>query len=193
MGYRQYFYEVSKDLVEKIRKCKTEKEFVAIIESAKPDAVERYGEEEYVPLFNLGSAVYEFGKYYENSDEMYKHGDSLFCSDELNEQYEEYGAIVVERSGVKCAIDFYGNKVKKIYEDLLQEKSASGWDDRSQIDRLKSHVKDYLYWWEFGPADMDLSHDRIVRSWLYEHEYFELVRIYKTFDFENKALVFMGW
>ena len=193
MGYRQYFYKLSNDLIEKIRHCQTETEFVGLIKAEKPNAVEEYGGETYVPLYDLGSYVYEFGKYYGNSDEMYKHGDSLFCSDELNEQYEYYGAIVVGRSGVKCAIDFYREKVKKLYADLLQEQSSEEWDTRSQLDRLKAHAQDYLGWWEAEPADLDLTHERIVSSWLYEHEYFELVRIYKTFDFDAYSLVFMGW
>ena len=193
MGYRQYFYEVSKDLVKKIRACKSEQDFIQLIKSEKPDAVEEYGEEKWVPLYNLGNYIYEFGKYYEGSDEMYKHGDSLFHSDELNEQYADYGAIVVERSGVKCAIDFYRNKVMRLYEDLLQEKSSNEWDNRNQFDRLKEHARDYLYWWQKDPADLNLDHERIVSSWLYEHEYFELVRIYKTFDFEANSIVFMGW
>ena len=33
----------------------------------------------------------------------------------------------------------------------------------------------------------------LVSSWLYEHTIFDLVRIYKTFDWENKCLLFMGW
>ena len=193
MGYRQYFYEVSKDLVKKIRACKSEQDFIQLIKSEKPDAVEEYGEEKWVPLYNLGNYIYEFGKYYEDSDEMYKHGDSLFHSDELNEQYTDFGAIVVERSGVKCAIDFYRNKVTRLYEDLLQEKSSNEWDNRNQFDRLKEHARDYLCWWQKDPADLNLEHERIVSSWLYEHEYFELVRIYKTFDFETNSIVFMGW
>jgi hypothetical protein len=34
--------------------------------------------------------------------------------------------------------------------------------------------------------------DKINRSGLYEYAIFELVRVYKTFDWENDALVLIG-
>jgi lipopolysaccharide export LptBFGC system permease protein LptF len=35
--------------------------------------------------------------------------------------------------------------------------------------------------------------NRIVNSWLYEYEVFELVFILKTFDWDNYSLIFYGW
>ena len=194
MGYRHYLYGVDRALADEIHKCKTSREFADLVKIAVPDAVEKdLDGTEYVKLYDIGETVFEFGKYYENADEMYKHGDSLFSSDELNREYSDYGPIIIGRSGLECAIDWNRKHVTEIYEDLLRETSNNGWDTRSQLDRLINHAKDYLYWWQTNPADMNLEHDHIVRSWLYEHEYFELVRIYKTFDFEHKAMMFMGW
>lgn len=39
---------------------------------------------------------------------------------------------------------------------------------------------------------MNKNSERLNRSWLYKHEYFKLVRIYKTFDWENNEMIFMG-
>lgn len=197
MGYRHYFYELDKQLVEKIRKCKTEKDFVSLMEKENPSIISKCEDDVgYVPLYEMGRCLYEFGKNYEGVEEMYLCGDSLFYSTELNRRYEDYGAIVVGRDGVKCAIDCCKRRVISIYQDLLRETSEYEFDTRSQLDRLKEHAADYLRWWTYsanGPADMDLSHDNLSASWLYEHEFFDLVRIYKTFDFENKAIMFMGW
>jgi len=188
MGYRQYLYSVDKDLVNRIRNCKSEQEFIDLIKKEKTEIIS-WGDPNdpddptYVPLYELGKKLYEFGKYYENSNDMYKHGDSLFMCDELNERYEDYGAIILDKDGIVCAMDWCQDRVIKIYEGLLDE-------DRSA---LLEHVRDYLRWWKYDPADRNLEHDRIVSSWLYEHEYFELVRIYKTFDFDKNAMMFMGW
>ena len=196
MGYRQYLYSVETWLVDDIRKCKTPKEFVETMQKFRNESVEYdpIDETYYVRLWDMGKELYEFGKYWENSEEMYKHGDSLFTSDELNELYEDYGAIVLDKEGLLCAIEWYRKHVEELYEDLLREQSSNGWDCRPQFDRLVSHVKDYLYWWKNeGPGDLNVEHNRVVRSWLYEHGYFELVRIYKTFDWDNNSLVFLGW
>lgn len=42
------------------------------------------------------------------------------------------------------------------------------------------------------PYDMDKGKDQIVNSWSYEYGIFELVRIYKTFDFKNNILIWTG-
>ena len=195
MGYRQYLYSIDTWLVDEIKKCKTEDDFVKTMQKFRNEIVEydSFDEHYYIPLHSIGDMLFEFGKYYENSDEMYKHGDSLFTSDELNECYRDYGAIVLEEDGLLCALDWQRNHIIQMYEDLLREKSIHDWDSRPQLDRLIENIKDYLVWWKYGPADLNKEHEQLVHSWLYEHTYFELVRIYKTFDWYNKSILFMGW
>ena len=211
MGYRQYFYEVDKSIVDGIRKCKTEEElydffFFFFIKSNKYEYDGRVVY--YLPVYKLGKEIFEFGKYYENSDELYKHGDSLFTSTELNERYEDYGAIVCDENAILCAIEWqkqhiinmYENLVNNTFEDTLERNYyPKDIDDKElHYKRLLQHCKDHLNWWkpEFGDytaIDTDKSKDNLADSWLYEHTIFDLVRIYKTFDWENKCLLFCGW
>ncbi len=195
MGYRHYLYAVDKELVGKIRKCKTKEELITLMKTEAPDSVSDGSEDEdsYVRLYDIGKKLFEFGKYYPNADNMYEHGDSLFTSDELNKKYADYGAIIIDPDGLKCAIDWERQHVAEIYEDLLREKSVDPFDDRSQELRMRDHAESYLRWWKYDPANMDMSSENIVSSWLYEHEYFELVRIYKTFNWGKSQIMFMGW
>lgn len=196
MGYRQYIYSVDSWFVDEIRKCKTEQEFIDTVKKFRNDIVEydSFDDHYYVPLYDIGDELHEFGKYWEGSDEMYKHGDSLFTSEELNEKYEDYGAIVLDEEGMLCAIEWYRQHVFELYEDLLREKSNNEWDSRPQFERLVEHARDYRMWWRnAGPGNLNKECEKIVSSWLYEHAYFELVRIYKTFDWDNKCMIFMGW
>lgn len=190
MGYRHYLYQVNKGLVDKIRACKTNDEYGEVF---KANVSGGDDEEEYFPIYDLGKTLFEFGMYYENAGEMYKHGDSLFTSEELNERYEEYGAIVLDKSGLLCAIEWQAKRITSIYEDLLKEKSISPYDGRSQFDRLAEHARDYLRWWKHGACDLGENSDHVAGSWLYEHTIFDLVRIYKTFDWEKNCIVFVGW
>lgn len=190
MGYRQYLYQVDKGLVEKIRDCKTETEYLEVCKDYFPN---NRDDDDFFPVYELGKELFEFGKYYENADEMYKHGDSLFTSSELNERYEDYGAIVIDKSGILCAIEWQKNRILSIYEDLAREKSEDRFDDRSQFYRLKEHADSHLRWWKFGACNLNENTDNIASSWLYEHTIFDLVRIYKTFDWERNCLVFAGW
>ena len=43
------------------------------------------------------------------------------------------------------------------------------------------------------PVDLDESRERITGDWSYEYAIFELVRLYKVFDWENDDLVLEGW
>lgn len=193
MGYRQYLYEVDKNLVEEIRNCKTEEDYISVCRKFNVEV-----NDDYVPINHLGKEIYEFGKYYENSHELHKHGNSLFSSEELNEEYEDYGAIILEKSGLICAIEWQRDRIIKIYEDLLREKSINEFDKRSQFDRMTEHITSHLKWWKnpyggFTAYNLDEKCENIVESWLYEHSIFDLVRIYKSFDWENKCLIFAGW
>ena len=211
MGYRQYFYEVDKFKVEGIRQCKTEEELYNFCVTNGIDCEKyQHGDETeyYCPLYHLGKELFEFGKYYENEDEIYKHGDSLFTSNELNERYYEYGAIICDENAILCAIEWQKQHIIKMYENLINntfEDSLERYNYSREIDdkelhyqRLLRHCKDHLNWWkpEFGDysaININKEKNNLVTSWLYEHTIFDLVRIYKTFDWENKCLLFMGW
>lgn len=197
MGYRQYFYGVDKLIIDGFRQCKTEEELYNFCIS---NGIECYKDENdceihyYCPLYKLGKEVFGFGKYYENSDKLYEHGDSLFMSQELNERYSDYGAIICDKEAIKCAIEWQIERITQIYEDLLKEKSGDDWNEESQFDRLKEHVNDYLIWWKNNRVfDLNDDADRLTNSWIYEHTIFDLVRLYKTFDFERRTLLFCGW
>lgn len=197
MGYRQYLYKVDKRLVNSIRACKTNDEYINVCKYFNIKIDDYDDEDKYCPIYNLGKELFEFGKYYENSDEMYKHGDSLFTSDELNKRYEDYGAIILDESGLLSAIKWAKNRCVDIYKDLLKEESDDiYYKNMSQLDRLKAHVDDHLRWWEsyeYGACDMNKDNSLVACSWLYEHTIFNLVNIYKTFDWDNYCLIFAGW
>ena len=210
MGYRQYFYEVDKHIVDGFRKCQTEEELYkfCIANNIECSKEEEYGKVYYsCPLYHIGKEIFEFGKYYENASEIYKNGDSLFTSNELNERYEDYGAIICDENAILCAIEWQKQHIINMYEHLVnntfEEPYARGFypsdiDDKElHYRRLLNHCKDHLDLWKpmFVESAFDLNKDRdnLVKSWLYEHTIFDLVRIYKTFDWESKCLMFMGW
>lgn len=211
MGYRQYFYEVDKFKIDGIRQCKTEEELYnfCIKNNIECDKCEYDDETEYyMPLYHLGKPLFEFGKYYENDSEIYKHGDSLFTSNELNERYEDYGAIICDENAILSAIEWQKQHIINMYEHLINntfEEPIARYNYPRDIDdeelhyqRLLRHCQDYLEWWKptygnWSAINTNKGNDAIVHSWLYEHTIFDLVRIYKTFDWENKCLMFCGW
>lgn len=200
MSYRHRIYKFPKSFAEDCRACETKEDFQKVYfkyctdERINKDQLES---ENYWPLYYLGEQLFDFGEY-NNAEEMYKHGDALFYSLELREAYDDYSPIVLDESGLLCAIEWNRNRVADIYEDLLREKSTDKWNTQSQFDRMKVHIKYQYEEWrnEFFPElkPYDLSDRKcIVSSWKYEYQIFELVRVYKEIDWENDCIVFYGW
>ena len=48
-------------------------------------------------------------------------------------------------------------------------------------------------WWKgLGVIDLDESHEWLSKSWQYEHNIFDLVRLYKSIDWDKYTLIFLG-
>ena len=195
MGYSQYFYKFPKHITEGLKNCNNIKDVYDFCTSNGIKSKCQFDEEDYyIPPYEIGSYVYGLGKAFEGWKEVQATGYPLWKEDtELGKEYCDYDVWVVNRDAIKAVIEHYQQKIINIYEDLLREKSIDKWNKASQLERLKSHVEDYLFNWKHIPYDLDLNTPTIVRSWLYEHAIFELVRLYKTFDDVNYDLIFFGY
>lgn len=143
------------------------------------------------------------GKYSEIAFKLESESPSLFTSDELKERYSDYGFALLTKDDFKAVIEAYRKKIVDWFESLLNP-------DKSQItsNKLSKDEKKHFEWeleirgklekWSgkyFGisPIDLDESRERITGDWSYEYAIFELVRVYKAFDWENDELVLVGW
>lgn len=194
MGYRHYFYKLPKAEAEEIKNCKTNAEFCNWAES-KGYEVERYkGEEPYCPVYGVGKEIYEFGKYVDWAFSLQEKNESIFGSEELKEKYYDYAPVICSKDDFLSVINIYKQKIIDYLQGLLKE------DKKIKIpieQRWKNHITGELSEWNnafgYSAINTDLSRECITQSWLYEYAIFELVRKYKTFDFENNALVLLGW
>jgi len=194
MGYRHYFYGLPKAQIGEIKQCKTNEEFCDWAES-KGYEVERYdGEKPWVSVYKIGRELCEFGKYVDWAFDMQENNESIFGNQELKERYSDYAPVICTKEDFLFAINKYKEKVVAYYKGLLEGDKES----RLPIEeRWKRHIEGQLTEWKNGfgycAVNTDLSAKRITDSWLYEYAIFELVRVYKTFDWQNNTLVLLGW
>jgi len=82
-----------------------------------------------------------------------------------------------------------GDKIKKTFDiSKITEK------EQTAIFEMFEHIKSFYYEWNVGrPYNLDDENDSCTTSWKYEYEIFEMVRIYKSFDWDKNILVFYGW
>ena len=95
-----------------------------------------------------------------------------------------------EPSNFLNAVDVeYGypnNKYKFDFSIITQEEQNSLW-------KIIDHVRSMRIEWT-GMTPYDLTRgDEVTTSWKYEYVIFELVRIYKTFDWKRNVMIYYGY
>lgn len=186
MGYRNYLYKIKKKDVNKIRNLTLE------------EIKSKYGNKEdyYVSIDDLlenYKCIFEFGKLYwdDTVERIHETGEKLFTNEEAQEHFSDYDPYLVGKDALKVAIKIYIDKIKKMYEHLKEQAdNTETSEDKFKI--YKEHVDYYQRWWKRDLV-IDLNEDNICQSWLYEHSIFNLVYLYKTIDFEEYDLIFLGW
>ena len=184
MGYRNYLYKIKKKEINEIKN-------MSLYELKK-----KYGEEDdYIDIHKLigDKCIFEFGKLYwdDTIERIESTGEELFKQKDVQEWFCDYRPYLVGKEALKVAIEIYENKIKEMYENLQEGiEQAETFEEKCGI--YKMHFRDYEYWWKNDEV-IDLEKDGICHSWLYEHLIFELVHLYKTIDFDEYDLVFLGW
>lgn len=202
MGYRHYFYLVDKSKCEEVKNMTLNE----LCDHAKSEGVEVedgwfcFNDEKFLDK----KRIFEFGKLYwdDTADRIYSKGEPLFTDKEVQEDVSDYDPYVVGKPGVLEAIEIYKRKIIGSYKDLLVDGGVQllpggfsiGREDIKSIDKVREFIHEKLKWWElFGAIDLDETHESISDSYQYEHQIFELVRLYKSIDWETKTVLFYGW
>lgn len=213
MGYRTYIQVVKKDIILDLHNCKTINDLLTV--------QEKYNLNCFEPADKWGSAFFrvyelpyreefEFGNRCVEGRDTYKHTQDIFTTPELKDLVSEhefrFGGIEV----IKAAIDWTEKHVTQMYQNLIECKDDWA-PEQARIDamtpeerkeyhysQLLRHCEDYLDWWKSGIANFhayndDRSKSVLARTWLYEHTFWDLVRMWKEFDEEKELVVFLGW
>jgi hypothetical protein len=195
MGYSHRLYLIEKNVLDDISKMTLE-EFYAW--AKERNIGEHYDDDDtYVPLYHLGQEFYDFGKYYDAAKTLQETGKPLFENEGLSRRYHEYEPFIVGPEAVKSAVEFYRLQIVSYYDEMIGWSDADRENDieeRTREEVLTNHVKSLRNEWARGIAyNIKETQPEITHSWKYEYAIFELVRKYKTADFEKYGLLFMGW
>ena len=215
MGYRTYLGIIEKEKIEDLRKCTTREELESVYKkynweySKDDDGGEIYF---YFPVYELDYEIlYEFGKYADLGSDFNNSLVEIFDKNNpLHEFYEEYDFSVGGEKTFLCAIENYRCKIRDYFKNLLNntnefdliEMAYMSEEERKEFhyNKLKAEAKNKFDTWgmaceEFGcfPYNKNPNQENLVSSWLYEYAIFELVRIYKTIDFDKYCVVYYGY
>lgn len=202
MGYRHYMYKIPKKTVKEI-------ENLTIDELKK-----KYGDptdDYYISLLSDGKLgesfthIYGFGKLYwdDTAERIYSKGKPLFNNEDTQDYFEDYQPYVVGKKGLLEAINIYTERIRKNYNDLLEDgkeiQMIFGITEHQEIPKetkWEEHIQDMCREWNNNymlPYNLDEDTDMIINSWKYEYGVFELVRLYKSINFNEYDIVFLGY
>lgn len=214
MGYRNYIGVMPKEKYDKIKSMNREE----VLEeyNAKEEGyigVYDFGKE----LFNFGKYV-EFNPPKESISDFFLNDETQasFADEyDLNIVTKEFLANIIEhyKSKVKKYYNemvnpflgsdnrekpstFLNSMKKKLNDncDTLYEFDFSLMTEQEQqaLFQMIQHIRGMRMEWNFNPYNLDTG-DEITHSWKYEYSIFELVRIYKQFDWENNVMIYYGY
>lgn len=125
--------------------------------------------------------LFEIGKYFHYESE---HKKPFYPDPEILKYFESEFEIL-EKEGLKGIIQWYHNKIIEVFS-VSDEELLTGAKKKLEVWNNKF---DLLPYW----LDEERTDGAIVRSWLYEYAIFNLVHIYRTFDWENDYLIYSAW
>ena len=211
MGYWYYFATVDKDVVAKVRDMRSD----ALLKHSKSffpaiDIETDSKGNSWISFHDLlqgldAKVVHSFGNCYDNAENFCKLGSPMFSSESTSSMFEEYSPYVVGKEAMLDSIKFYRQKTLAYFQGLLLTKEemveAYGRGDfsyynkknKTREERLVEDIKSKISeWTNFPPYSLNTATDVVVDSTLYEYVTFELVRLYKTIDWEKQCVIFYG-
>lgn len=180
MGYRLYLGKVDKEEHDKMQRM------------SYPYLCEKYGdvyskpEEKFdgnVSVYELVKELHGFGKYYDVDTTKY---NTFFANKDVQAHFEDNDFWIVDREFLLGIIE----KERKAMADWYEE--CKGKTHEELIHQAESNASEWRGDFGVCPYNLDLGKPHLVDSWKRDYAIFDLIRIYKTFDFENNVLVYYG-
>lgn len=198
MGHRYYFYLVEKDTLEEIHNM-NKGEFYSW--RARENILDE-ADGPHISLYNIGRSFFELGSEYDNTEGIQKNSKPLFKDKYLSERYEHYEPFIAGKEALLNVINHQVDIIVKYYENMLHETDKEHllekFDETSKEKVYEQHLKSMYSEWKnrsnkIWAIDLSEGSPVITTSWKYEYSIFELVRLYKTTDWNKYGLLFMGW
>lgn len=197
MGYRVRLGKIDKQEVESLR----------LLSSSQCDEKQKSSNYEWSPYRPEGyTQLYEIGKYFNSK----KGREPFYINFDVYKEFEAEFDILTE-DGLKAIIEVYREDIEDYYKKLTEffpkdkESIQEGlvticMEEEDYIKLTSSIYSKYREWSNKSKfnvlpyyLDEEKTDGAIVKSWKLEYAIFNLVYIYRTFDWENDYLIYSGW
>jgi hypothetical protein len=114
-------------------------------------------------------------------------GEPFFTDAETQAIFEHYNPRVVDKETCLLAIELMRQFILNYYKEAMEAGS----------DRWKLEIDEKIKTWEapyrITPYNLRENSKNLVSAMITEYEIFDMVRIYKSIDWEKDMVIFYGW
>ena len=215
MGYRANLYLIDNEYLEKLKKTSKKYLWKALdVEDDflyRNDLLEHFGAKN---LYDLGEPDYgnrlnKFKKRLLKSKYLHeKYNDQSEMMILEKEGFEELLKVIHEKNykyykkqekTTKTIVNLVENILssknktikKKDIENIIKKDFKDDYDFYNSLNSLKNGINSMVWEWEKDARPYSLEGESLTSSWKYEYAIFELLRIYKSIDWENNTLIYI--
>lgn len=140
------------------------------------DVCDSFDDECYIKMHLIGERLYSLGDAFDNDDIYNNHTTPLLVG-EVQKKYEDYNLRILTKEGLLKIIKGYHNDNIEYFENLLKNGKIKG-----LLLSLSCPIEDF--------ANLNADDLNITRSNRKAFAIFNLVSIYKFFDWDNYSIIY---
>lgn len=195
MSHRFYLVSMPREVYLKIMPAKNLTELDTILKSLGYPKGHPHDEDDVLDYDEFAITEYEFGSnFWDEAEKIIADCEATWCISDLFHEDKASAPHVVKEHTLKTIINVIKENIIDYYKGLLKG------DDATRYAMMRTHVEDTIKEWEpefrpdiMSPINFNQKDEKLTNSWRYEYNIWELVRLYKSFDFEKNVLLFVGW
>lgn len=203
MSYRFRFARAKKENVLHLRNMSYQ-ELIDYYKNNKPELYNDNEDEEQFEPYEMfeQTELYDFAQL-PFLPKVMKTAEKLFTNPDTDKMFEHYNIYLCSRETYLAAIECMREMIVENFKEMLDlpyehlqlkvRNKMEEWQLFSERLNVEDATKYNGINEQTKPYNTDPEKDTIVNSWLYEYSIFELVRLYKKFDWENDVLLLYGW
>lgn len=195
MSHRFYLVSMPREVYLKIMPAKNLTELDTILKGLGYPKGHPHDEGDVLDYDEFAITEYEFGSnFWDEAEKIIADCEPTWCLSPLFHEDKGSAPHVVKEHTLKTIIDVIKEDIVNYYKGLLKG------DDATRYAMMRTHVEDTIKEWEpefrpdiMSPINFNQEDEKLTNSWRYEYSIWELVRLYKSFDFERNTMLFVGW
>lgn len=155
------------------------------------------GKDKLVSIDDIVDDVFDLGKDFDVRI-LNKYNSPFFNNKDCGEilENQELELFVINQEGFKAIIEYHHSLVKTYLKNLNKEIKINPNDANFIVNpELVLHIRNKLDEWDnnFGIVPYEIEGEVITKSDSHEYAIFELVRIYKSINWEKQVVAITGW